>query len=151
MEKKRALKLSIKVLEVVTIIVCVAGLYNLIAFISGIASWGSFGPQLTKDESTGDWTLTFAGSPRNNGFLGVSLSLELTISDLDQKVIATNSTTVQIGPGGSQAISLVMKIPAELVPGGDLAAAKGYFEMKMGVRTLGDLMGLSQVMKVGGG
>jgi hypothetical protein len=151
LEKKKALRLSIKVLMIVIVVVFVVGFYNLFVFISGIASWGSFGPKLTKDESTGDWTLTFTGNPKNGGFLGMSLSLELTISDVNQKVIAMNSTTIQIGAGSSQPVSLTMKIPAEFVPGGNLTQAKGYFEMKMDIRTLGNLMGLAQVIKVGGG
>ena len=150
MEKKRGLRLSYRVLIVVTIIVFTVGIYNLIAFLGGLGG-SSISPKLTKDEVTGDWKLAFGGNPRNNGILDVSLSFEITIFDVNGRIVATNSTTVLVRPGSSQTFSMIMTIPSEMVPGGKIEEAKGFFEMKMAVRELGGLMGLTQIMKVGSG
>lgn len=148
LERKRALKLSYRVLVVATIVVFVVGIYNLISFLSGLTS-SSIAPKLSRDEITGDWTLAFNGNPRNNGFLDVTLFFEITILDINEHVIATNSTTVLVKAGSSQPFSLVMRIPADMVPDGKIEDAKGYFQMTMAVRELGNLMGLEQIIKIG--
>ena len=106
---------------------------------------------MSKNESTGDWLLSFSANPRNNGFLDVSLFLEITVLDPNDRIVATDSKYVYIKAGGSQSFSITLTIPAEFFPGGDLQNAKGYFQMKMSIRTLGDLIGLTQIMKIGSG
>lgn len=150
MEKKNALKLGYRVLAVATIVVFVVGIYNLISFLGGLTN-SSIAPKLSQDEITGDWTLAFNGNPRNNGFLDVTLFLEITILDTNENVIATNSTTVLVKAGSNQPFSLVMRIPADMVPDGKIEEAKGYFQVRMAVRELGNLMGLAQFMRIGSG
>jgi len=150
LEKKNALKLGYRVLAVATIVVFVVGIYNLISFLGGLTN-SSIAPKLSQDEITGDWTLAFNGNPRNNGFLDVTLFLEITILDTNENVIATNSTTVLVKAGSNQPFSLVMRIPADMVPDGKIEEAKGYFQVRMAVRELGNLMGLAQFMRIGSG
>lgn len=150
LERNRALKVSYRILIVATIAIFIVGIYNLIAFLGGL-SGSSVAPKLSRDEATGDWTLTFGGSPRNNGFLDVSLFFEITILDINERVVATNSKTVLVRAGSSQQFSLVTRIPADMVPGGKIEEARGYFQMKMAIRELGDLMGLTQIMRIGSG
>ena len=95
--------------------------------------------------------LAFNENPRNNGFLDVTLFFEITILDINGRVIATNSTTVLVRAGSNQPFSLVMRIPADMVPGGKIEEAKGYFQMRMAARELGNLMGIEQLMKIGSG
>jgi len=106
---------------------------------------------LDKNESTGDYMLSFSLNPRNNAFLDVSLFLEIKIFDLNKQVIATESKYVIIKPGGTQSLSLNLTIPSEFVPEGDLEKAQGYFQLTMSIKTLGDLIGLTQVMRIGSG
>jgi len=150
LEIKRALKLSYRILAIATIVIFITGFYNLIAFLAGLTS-SSIAPTLSQDDITGDWTLAFNGNPRNNGFLDVTVFLEITILDINEHVIATNSTTVLVRAGSSQPFSLIMRIPSDMVPGGKIEEAKGYFQMTMAVRELGNLMGLSQNMRIGSG
>jgi len=150
LKKVRALRLSIRVLLVFTIVILVVSLYTLFSFISSISS-ETFNLSLTKNEATGDLMFKFNANPRNNGLLGISLLFELTILDPDYRIIATNSTYVYIEADGSQSFSITLTVPAEFVPGGELQNAKGYFQMKMNVRTLGDLVGFTQIIKIGSG
>jgi len=148
---KRALKLSYRALMVATIIIFIVGISNLMLFLGGLTSSSSFAPKLSRDEITGDWTLTFSGNLMNRGFLDVTLFFEITILDIDENVIATNSTTALVRAGSSQPFSLVMRIPADMVPDGKIEEARGYFQMRMAIRELGNLMGLTQLMKIGSG
>lgn len=84
--------------------------YTILTFLAGAISSDSFGLDLNKNEVTGDWTFTLNANPRNNGFLDMSLSFELTMLDIDEKVIATNSTSVYIRAGSNQPFSLGLTI-----------------------------------------
>ena len=151
MKKTKALRLSTRILILLAIIILGVSLYNLFTFLSSAISSETFGLNLSKNESTGDWLLSFSANPRNNGFLDVSLFLEITVLDPNDRIVATDSKYVYIKAGGSQSFSITLTIPAEFFPGGDLQNAKGYFQMKMSIRTLGDLIGLTQIMKIGSG
>ena len=150
MEMKKGLRLGYRVLIIVTVIVFVLGTYNIISFLGGFSD-SSISPNLSRDESTGNWRLTFSGNPKNNGLLDESLSFEITIFDADGNPISTNSTTVIVRAGSSQAFSLTMTVPSEMVPEGNIEQARGSLEIRMGLSEFGGLMGLKQVMRVGSG
>lgn len=150
MNKSQALKLSTRILIVFTILILVISLYSILSLIFSITS-GTSNMNLDKNESTGDYMLSFSLNPRNNAFLDVSLFLEIKIFDLNKQVIATESKYVIIKPGGTQSLSLNLTIPSEFVPEGDLEKAQGYFQLTMSIKTLGDLIGLTQVMRIGSG
>ncbi len=150
MNKSQALKLSTRILIVFTILILVISLYSILSLIFSITS-GTSNMNLDKNESTGDYMLSFSLNPRNNAFLDVSLFLEIKILDLNKQVIATESKYVIIKPGGTQSLSLNLTIPSEFVPEGDLEKAQGYFQLTMSIKTLGDLIGLTQVMRIGSG
>lgn len=151
MDKKRALKLSSRVLTVITIVVLVTSLYNIVAFLSTIISGdnNSFDVRMEKNNSTGSRTLSLNANPRNNGFLPVNFFLEMSIYDMQDNRVATNSSSVYIEPGGSQPFTFTLTIPSSFAQDEELRGDEGYMQMRMSVRTLGDLVGLSQVMTVG--
>jgi len=150
LEKKRALRLSIRILVILTIVIFVVSLYNLMVFLTTAISGESFGMKLNRNESTGDWVLTFSANPRNNGVLPVSIYLKITILDLKDNVIAENSTKVYIAAGSSHPFSFTLTIPSELVQGGELQGDEGSMKFQMSVTTFGDLVGFTQLMKIGG-
>ncbi len=95
MEIKRNLKIAYKVLIIATIIIFVAGTYNIITFVGAI-SGSDLSPNLIRDETTGNWKLIFNGNPKNKGFLDVGLSFEISILNEDGRVVANNSTYVVV-------------------------------------------------------
>jgi hypothetical protein len=150
LEKKRALRLSYRILIVLTVVIFIVGLYNLFSFLSTAISGDSFDIDLNKNEITGDWIFSFEANPMNNGVLPISLYFEITLFDLDDNLIATNSSTTYIGAGSSQSLSFSLIIPSEFVQGDDIQGDEGYMKMVMTVRTFADLMGLTQIMRIGG-
>ena len=123
---------------------------NLISFLgtSSESFAGAF--NINKNESTGEWVISFNASPRNGGILPVNFFLEITLFDLSDNMIATNSSLVNIGAGNTQSFSFSLIIPSDFVQGDKLQGDEGYMQMTMSIRTLGDLVGLTQIMKVGG-
>ena len=149
LEKKRALKLGAIILAVMTILILVVSLYNLFSFLGTVISGESFGLTLNKNESTGEWVLLFEASPRNDGILPVSLYLEIILFDLNDNMIATNSSFAYIEAGSSQSLSFSLIIPPDFVQE-EVQGDEGYMQMTMSIKTFGDLVGLTQIMKVGG-
>jgi len=155
MERKnvvKALRFCIIGLVLLTIVLFTVSLYTLFTGLLGAIS--TFGPpQLNKNTPTGDWELTFEANPRNNGVLGVRLFIHLGIRNSSGEYIAVNSTSVYIAPGGQSPFSLTLTIPYEVVQKYSLAGEQGarvVFEMMFGIRTLGDLVGFTQIMRIAG-
>lgn len=64
----------------------------------------------------------------------------------------SNSTSIYIEPGGQKSFSLVLTIPHDVVQE-YLEAGQEVnvtFEMKFGISTLWDLVGLTQIMRIKG-
>jgi len=150
MNKIKALRLGIIGFEVLTIALCLLSVYTLFNALSTAISGGTMNLNLTRDESTGEWRFILNGSPRNTGFLGITLFFEVAVLDLDGLDIARNSTSVFIPAGGTNEFSLSLTIPPDVVPGGNLEEAEGYFELRFAVRTLADLVGFTNTLRIGG-
>ena len=149
----RALRFSIISLILLTVALFAVSTYTLINGLSGAISGDSFHLQLDKSNSTGDWTITITASPRNTAFLGTKLFVNLGILNSSGAYIAHNSTSVNIAPGGQTPLSLILTIPYAEVQkyglGGEQVATV-TFEMIFGIRTLWDLVGFTQVMRIEG-
>ena len=156
MERKnvvKALRFCIIGLVLLTIVLFTVSLYTLFTGLLGAVSGDTFGLKLNKNTPTGDWELTFEANPRNNGVLGVRLFIHLGIRNSSGEYIAVNSTSVYIAPGGQSPFSLTLTIPYEVVQKYSLAGEQGarvVFEMMFGIRTLGDLVGFTQIMRIAG-
>ena len=149
----KALRFCIIGLVLLTIVLFVLGLYSLFSGLVGAVSGDTFGLKLNKNDPPGDWSLTLNANPRNNGVLGVRLSIHLGILNSSGEYIAANSTSVYIAPGGQSPFSLILTIPYEYVQQYNLTGEQGapvVFEMVFGIRTLADLVGFTQTMKIAG-
>jgi hypothetical protein len=157
LDRKRTIKWlrrCIIVLVVLTVILFVLGLYGLIRGLVDAVSGDSFGLELDKDDPSGDWTLTFNANPKNNGIMDVKLFIDLGIRNSSGTYIVRNSTSVYIPPGGQKSFSLVMTIPYAEVQRYNLTdehmGADVTFEMTFGIRTMADLIGFTQTMRIAG-
>lgn len=149
----RSLKFGIIGLVVLTVVLLVLSLHTLITGLSGAISDDTFGLKLDKNNSTGDWLLTLDANPRNNAFIDMRLFVEIQITAFDGEYIAGNSTLVYISPGSRSPFSLIIVIPRDYVDKYKLDGEQGapvWFEMKFGIRTLGDLVGFTQTMRISG-
>lgn len=157
MDRKKVIripKFCIIGLVLLTIILFTLGLHTLInGLASAISGEETIGLNLNIDNSTGNWMLTVNANPRNTGILSEKIFLQLGLLNSDGEYIAKNSTSIYIEPGRQESFSLVLTIPYEEVQRYNLSAEQGanvFFEMKFGISTLWDLVGLTQVMKIGG-
>ncbi len=155
MERKKvvkALRFCVIGLVLLTIVLFILSLYTLFSGLVGAISGDTLGLELNKNTPTGDWELTLEANPRNNGVLGLRLFINLGILNSSGEYIVVNSTSVYIAPGGQSPFSLTLTIPYEVVQKyleGEQGAPV-VFEMMFGIRTLGDLVGFTQIMRIVG-
>ncbi|MCJ7635479.1 hypothetical protein MUP77_24205, partial [Candidatus Bathyarchaeota archaeon] len=75
------------------------------------------------------------------------------ILDPDGRNIAANSTSVALAPGDQKTFSLALTIPYDQVQIYNLNStqAQAVFELNFGIRTLGDLVGFTQTLRINAG
>jgi hypothetical protein len=151
LKKTTMLKLCIRVAIILTIAIFAVSFYNLFSFLSNIVTGETLNLNMVEDVSSEGFLLSLEANPRNNGFLDISVSIELKIIDLYDRVIAEDSASFIISAGSSHPLSLSLAIPASMVGDRGLQGNEGYMQMRLTVRTLYDLVGFTNVMKVGGG
>lgn len=151
----RAFKYCIIVLVVLTVVMFALSLHTLISGIMGaISGIGESALKLNTDDPTGAWSLTFSGTPRNTAFLPENVGFSIGLLDGDGKYIAVDSTSVNIAAGEQKTFSLILTIPPEQVQKYNLNGTQVgdvTFELKFSIRTLGDLVGFTQTMKISAG
>ncbi|HJX23957.1 MAG TPA: hypothetical protein VJ574_06095 [Candidatus Bathyarchaeia archaeon] len=147
----RVLRFSIIGLILLTLVFFAASTYTLINGLSGAISGNSFHLQLDKGNSTDDWKITITANPRNTAFLPTRLFVNLGILNSSGAYIAHNSTSVDIAPGGQTPFTMILTIPYAVVQKYGLEqVANVTFEMIFGMRTLWDLVGFTQVLRIEG-
>jgi len=108
---------------------------------------GGLGFEMDFDEATGVGSLQLEVTPQNTGYLDADVTLGLKILDGDGVSVASESTSVMLAPGGSETISLVLEISREdyerIALGGE-----SYLELFVGLRTLFDLIGISDTISI---
>lgn len=149
----RILRFSIIGLIVLTVLLFVLSLHTLFIGLSGAVSGGSFHLELDKNRAGGNWLLRFNGNPKNSGLIGTRMIIAIRILDLNGRYIAANSTSVALAPGEQKPFSLVLTIPFDEVQQYNLNATQTQvvFEMNFGIRTLGDLIGFTQILRITSG
>ena len=151
MNKSKAIRFSIIILQVATLIMALLCLHTLLTVLSTAISGETFNLEMNMDESTGDFLFNINGNLINKGYLDVKLSFELAILNADGERIETNSTSMNIKAGSTNPFSLNLRIPVEMVQDIYLDGNAGFLEVTFTVRMLGELVGFTNILKVGGG
>ena len=150
----RILRFCVIGLVAITIILLLLSVYTMINGLVGAISGDTFKLDLDKDNPGGDWILRFDGNPHNSGILGEKLSISIGLLDPNDHYITVNSTEVGIAPGEKKPFALTLTIPYETVQKYNLnetQTADVTFELLFGIRSLGDLIGFQQTMRIGAG
>ncbi len=149
----RILRYCIIGLVAFTVLLFTLSLHTLFIGLAGAVSGGSFDLKVDKNGPGGNWLLHFNGNPQNNGLIGTRIIIDIRILDPNGRYIAENSTSVALAPEEQKAFSLALTIPYDQVQIYNLNStqAQAVFEMNFGIRTLGDLVGFTQTMRITAG
>lgn len=123
-------------------------LHSIIGTLTGIQSEESIKISADLDEKTGDFKFLLEANPKNQGFLGVKLLLDISIYDAGNNLLSRNSTSVYLDPGKSQHFSLTLIVPRENLPQDSQHEMKGSFELTFDIKTLGDVVGFRNTMRI---
>ena len=120
LKKSTMLKMCTRIAIILTIAIFAVSFYNLFSFLGNIITGETLNLNMIEDVSSGDLLLSLEANPRNNGFLDISVSIELKIIDLYDRVIAEDSASFNINAGSSHPLSISLSIPASMVGDGGL-------------------------------
>ena len=150
MKPAKILGVLIAVVQLSSVLAFVASMYTVTAVLSSSLSGEGMALELTVDESTGVGTLQLELYPINPGFLSTDLSVELILL-ADGEDIASDSSSVSLAAGSQETLSLDLTVDAadmERIITEDLETS---LEVTFGLRTLYDLVGISNKIEFQGG
>ena len=150
MKPAKILGLIIAVIQLASVLAFVASMYTVTAVLSSSLSGEGMALEMTVDEYTGVGTLKLELYPINPGFLSTDLSVELILL-ADGEDIASDSSSVSLAAGSQETLSLDLTVDAadmEQIITEDLETS---LEVTFSLRTLYDLIGISNKIEFQGG
>jgi hypothetical protein len=143
----RVLGVVVVAVQLASMIAFGASMYTILLAASSMASGDSMAMVLTLDEAVGVGVLRLDAVARNGGLLGVNLDLGVSALDEAGEPLARNSTSVHLGAGEGRAVSLSLSLPFGVMRR-ITVERRGRLEVTMDLRTLNDLVGVSNTMTV---
>jgi len=122
-------------------------LHTMAGVVMGSISGGEMGIEMNVEEPGGPGSMELNLSPQNPGFLKATATFEITILDELGTPLDTDYETVTLQPGDSQPVNLRLEISASditrIVEGMETSV-----EVTIGLRTLYDLVGIANTIKL---
>jgi hypothetical protein len=146
----KILGVIIAVIQLSSVLAFVASMYTVTAVLSSSLSGEGMALELTVDESTGVGTLQLELYPINPGFLSTDLSVELILL-ADSEDIASDSSSVSLAVGSQEILSLDLTVDAADMERIITEQLETSLEATFGLRTLYDLVGISNKIEFKGG
>jgi len=147
----RAFGVLVAFVQLASVIALGASLFTIFSVASSAASGEAMAMEMTIDRATGVGVLTLEASPMNNGFLDVNIAIDVGMVDEEGGYIARDSTSVSLGAGEQEPLSLSLTIPADVILEAIEEDVEGYFEVTLDIRTLYDMVGVTNTMRIRGG
>jgi len=146
----KILGVIIVVIQLSSVLTFVASMYTVTAVLSSSLSGEGMALELTVDESTGVGTLQLELYPINPGFLSTDLYVELILL-ADGEDIASDSSSVSLAAGSQETLSLDLTVDAADMERIITEELETSLEVTFGLRTLYDLVGISNKIEFQGG
>lgn len=150
MKPAKILGVIISVVQFASVLAFVLSMYTVTAVLSSSLSGEGMVMELTVDESTGVGTLQLELYPINPGFLSTDLSVELILL-ADGEDIASDSSSVSLAAGSQETMSLDLTVDAADMERIITEELETSLEATFGLRTLYDLVGISNKIEFQGG
>ncbi len=150
MKLAKILGAIIAVIQLSSVLAFVVSMYTVTAVLSSSLSGEGMALELTVDESTGVGTLQLELYPINPGFLSTDLYVGLILL-ADGEDIASDSSSVSLAAGSQETLSLDLTVDAADMERIITEELETSLEVTFGLRTLYDLVGISNKIEFQGG
>ena len=150
MKPVKVLGVVISMIQLASVLAFVLSIYTLTMVLQSSISGEGLAMELTVDESTGRGLLQLELNPSNPGLLDTDLSLELNLL-ADGEKITGDSSSVSIAAGSQEALSLNLMVEADEMERIISQGLETSMEVTIGLRTLYDLVGISNTIELQGG
>lgn len=150
MKPAKVLGVIISIIQLASVLAFVLSIYTVTTVLQSSISGERLAMELTVDESTGRGLLQLELNPSNPGFLDTDLSLELNLL-ADGEKIAGDSSSVSLAAGSQETLSLNLMIEAADMERIISQGLETSMEVTIGLRTLYDLVGISNTIELPGG
>ena len=147
----KAFRFGTLAFQVLTLIVLGLTLHTVFSVLSNAMIGNTFKLDTQIDQSTGDRKLTLNARPTNGGFLGANMYLELGVLNEDGEYVTRNSTSAYLGSGEQRTLALNLVITKDEALKYNITEGSGFLEITFRIRTLADLVGFQNTMKVKAG
>jgi len=121
-------------------------IYSIYGVLSSTFS-RDLGFEMDFDEAKGVGSLRLEVTPQNPGYLVTDVTLGLKLLDGDGVSVASESSSAVLALGGSETISLVLEVSREDYERIALGS-ESSLELFVGLRTLFDLIGISDTITI---
>jgi hypothetical protein len=143
----RVFGVVVAVVQLASMIAFSVSMYTIFAAASSMASGDSMAMELTLDEAAGVGALRLDAVARNGGLLGVNLAVGVSALDEAGESLARNSTSVHLEAGEGRTVSVSLSLPLGVMRR-ITVERRGCLEVTMDLRTLNDLVSVSNTMTV---
>ncbi len=150
MKPVKVLGVVISMIQLASVLAFVLSIYTVTMVLQSSISGEGLAMELTVDESTGRGLLQLELNPSNPGLLDTDLSLELNLL-ADGEKITGDSSSVSIAAGSQEALSLNLMVEAADMERIISQGLETSMEVTIGLRTLYDLVGISNTIELQGG
>jgi hypothetical protein len=146
----KVLGIVISMIQLASVLAFVMSIYTVTMVLQTSISGEGLAIELTVDESTGRGLLQLELNPSNPGLLDTDLSLELNLL-ADGEKITGDSSSVSIAAGSQETLSLNLMVEAADMERIISQGLETSMEVTIGLRTLYDLVGISNTIELQGG
>lgn len=150
MKPAKVLGVVISMIQLASVLAFVLSIYTVTMVLQSSISGEGLAMELTVDESTGRGLLQLELNPSNPGLLDTDLSLELNLL-ADGEKITGDSSSVSIAAGSQETLSLNLMVEAADMERIISQGLETSMEVTIGLRTLYDLVGISNTIELPGG
>ncbi len=150
MKPAKVLGVVISMIQLASVLAFVLSIYTVTMVLQSSISGEGLAMELTVDESTGRGLLHLELNSSNPGLLDTDLSLELNLL-ADGEKITGDSSSVSIAAGSQETLSLNLMVEAADMERIISQGLETSMEVTIGLRTLYDLVGISNTIELQGG
>lgn len=150
MKPVKVLGVVISMIQLASVLAFVMSIYTVTMVLQSSISGEGLSMELTVDESTGRGLLQLELNPSNPGLLDTDLFLELNLL-ADGEKITGDSSSVSIAAGSQETLSLNLMVEAADMERIISQGLETSMEVTIGLRTLYDLVGISNTIELQGG